>query len=151
MDARSRDTHPVPSVPAGAAQPTDISQVHTTLLRRPALGNTPAPSPTASSAPERSAERHTTEARLWREQAERLVEELKHEMNRFARAVDRWQRLMSLSTRTIVEDAELAAIERELPLQAQRMGRCRERWTACLVAAREHDDTAERLRALPVK
>ena len=150
MDARSRDTRPVPSVPAGAAQPTDISQVHTMLLRRPASGP-PAPSATASSTPERSAERHTAEARLWREQAERLVDELKHEMNHFARAVGRWHRLMSLPTRTIVEDAELAAIERELPLQAQRMGRCRERWTACLVAAREHDDTAERLRALPVR
>jgi hypothetical protein len=148
MDARSHDTRPVPTVPAGASQPTDISQVHTTLLRRPAIGS-PTASGTASSPTQRSAERHTAEARLWREQAERLVDELKQEMNRFARAVERWHRLMSLTTRTTVEDAELAAIERELPLQAQRMGRCRERWTACLVAAREHDDTAERLRVMP--
>jgi hypothetical protein len=150
MDARSRTAFPVPSAQDGATQPTDISQVHTTLLRRPAIASPEGPA-TASSTTERSAERHTAEARLWREQAERLVDELKQDMNRFARAVERWHRLMSLSMRTTVEDAELAAIERELPLQAQRMGRCRERWTACLVAAREHDDTAERLRAMPVR
>jgi hypothetical protein len=141
MDTPSRDTHSRSRTQASASAPVDVSQMHTTLL---------SPSANAGQALPKTLQNiawHRTEAALWREQADQLVEPLKQEVNRFAQAIARWQRLVRLSTRTLEEEAELAALELDIQPRAESMARSRKRWLACIVAAREHEDDAERLRA----
>jgi hypothetical protein len=142
MDIRSRDTFSRTPIQASAGAPVDVSQMHTTLLP---------PSTNAGQALPKTLQNiawHRTEAALWREQADQLIEPLRQEMNRFAQGVARWQRLVRLSTRTPEEEAELAALELDIQPRAESMARSRKRWIACIVAAREHEDDAQRLRAL---
>jgi len=145
MDIPSRDPRTRSHIPARHSEPVDVSEMHTTRLQPPSrAGQTP------PEAQEKIAW-HRAEAALWREQAERLLEPLKLEFNRFAQGVARWQRLAHSPARTSAEDTELATIERDIPAQAESMARSRQRWTACLLAAREHDDDADRLRAVSRK
>jgi hypothetical protein len=155
MDVPPRDPHrispvgaDIPSAPDVSLLPTtvlqpDVSLLHTTLLP---------PSSAQPSLPvmrdlEQKIALHEQAARRFREQADKLTDQVKHNAEAFAAVVARWRALTHQSTRTFTEAHELALLERSIPTLSQHIARIRRQWTDCVAAAREQEDAAEQLRA----
>jgi chromosome segregation ATPase len=90
---------------------------------------------------------HEQAARRFREQADQLTDQVKHNAEAFAAVVARWRALTHQPTRIFAEAHELAQLERSIPTLSQQIARIRRQWTDCVAAAREQEDAAEQLRA----